>query len=48
MGAKIEVAAKPVKRTLPSNLEEEESEGTEELATKDEAGKPMVGLAPLA
>ncbi len=46
MGAKIEVAAKSEKRALPSNPEEDKSEGMKELGTMEEAGKPKAGLTP--
>ncbi len=36
LGAKIEVSAKPETKPLPSNPQEEESEGMEELATEQE------------
>ncbi len=35
LGAKNEVAAKPQTRALPSNPDEEESEGMKESATKE-------------
>ncbi len=44
MGSKIEEAAKSETRASPSNPNEEESEGTKELATKEEAGKPKARL----
>ncbi len=46
LGAKNEVAAISQKRSLPSNPDEEESEGMKELETKEEAGNPKAGLTP--
>ncbi len=44
MGTKIEEAAKSETRASPSNQDEEESEGTKELATEEEGGKLKTGL----
>ncbi len=55
MGAKNEVAAKPETRALPSNPDEDKTEGMKELATKhrnkrgernEEAAKPKTGFTP--
>ncbi len=52
---KIKIAAKPETRVLPSNTEENESEGTKLLAIKkkvevgdknEEAAKPKAGFTP--